>query len=309
MSYVFSKMLQTNVNYVKNVEWYRSQYGLKSAGGLLTTSGANTTAKNLEVLHKCKNFLIVNKPYNLVMYQYGKNASPGEPTLLQLVRDKFPMYFDPRITGGFHILHRLDSITSGCVCIPLTYFSQRLAVEAFTSNKVSKQYLSLVYGRFDEKAADFSGVKIDKDDGSFLIDKPIGEDLRRLKYSRCTITDRHANRLDYCVYPQHSVTRIKVLEYGTYKGKECTKVLVQPVTGKRHQIRVHMAYLGHEIVGDTCYGCDDFDSYRTMLHAYKLQLRIDTKQRMFLKAIAPDPFLTSVDPDWQPETVVNKLTV
>jgi 23S rRNA-/tRNA-specific pseudouridylate synthase len=304
MSYVFSKLLQTNVNYVKNVEWYRLQYALKNIS-LPTASGANTTPETLEVLHKCKHFLIVNKPYNLVMYRYGKNASPGETTLLEIVRDKFPMYFDPRITGGFHILHRLDSVTSGCVCIPLTYFSQRLAVEAFRNGDANKQYLSLVHGRLNETIADFSGVKLGSD-GSFIINKPIGEDLRRLKYSRCTTTDKHANRLDYCIHPQNSITRVKVLEYGTYKGQDCTKVLVEPVTGKRHQIRVHMAYVGHEIVGDTCYGRGDFDSYRTMLHAYKLQIRINTKQRMFLKAIAPDPFVSSVDPDWRPEAVVNK---
>jgi 23S rRNA-/tRNA-specific pseudouridylate synthase len=68
-----------------------------------------------------------------------------------------------------------------------------------------------------------------------------------------------------------------------------------------------MAYLGHEIVGDLRYGLDDFDSYRAMLHAYKLSIRLDTRSRMFLKATAPDPFVTQIDPDWQPVAVVNKL--
>ena len=80
-------------------------------------------------------------------------------------------------------------------------------------------------------------------------------------------------------------------------------------TGKRHQIRVHCQFLGHLIVGDTAYGIGDYDTYRTMLHSYKIVLKIDTKRRQFLKAKAEDPFVNSVDPDYVPLNVVNKLNM
>ena len=92
-----------------------------------------------------------------------------------------------------------------------------------------------------------------------------------------------------------------------YRDQKCTKLLVKPVTGKRHQIRVHLAYLEHDIVGDMVYGRDDFGAYRTMLHAYKLKIQVNTKQRMFVKAVAADPFVSEIDPDWKSETVVNKI--
>ena len=75
------------------------------------------------------------------------------------------------------------------------------------------------------------------------------------------------------------------------------------------QIRVHCQFLGHLIVGDTAYGIGDYDTYRTMLHSYKIVLKIDTKRRQFLKAKAEDPFVNSVDPDYVPLNVVNKLNM
>lgn len=288
--YVNSKLLSTNVVYLKNVDWYRSQYTLKNL---------QKCTDNLEILFKSKHFLIVNKPYDLVLYDYHKTFRTTK-TLFELIKEKFPYYFDPRLTGGFHVLHRLDSATSGCLCIPLNYFSKRIAYEAFISRNVDKYYLALVYGHIRPS---------DEPDGFFEVNVPIGEDLTRLKYARCTQFDLNGNKVMYCTEPEKAITKIKVLEHGTYKSKDCSKILIQPITGKRHQLRVHLQYLGHPIVGDTCYGIDDFDSYRTMLHSYRLNIKIDTKQRMFIKAKAPDTFVPEVDPDWKPNQIINPLNV
>lgn len=136
---------------------------------------------------------------------------------------------------------------------------------------------------------------------------PVGDNTDQLRYSRCTPVDPNGQATVNCLDPQESRTLLKVLEYGTYKGKAATKVLLQAMTGRRHQLRVHLKYLGHPVVGDMCYGEDDFDTYRTMLHAYKLKIRIDTHERMFVKAHAPDPFLNELDPDWQPQRVLHQL--
>jgi 23S rRNA-/tRNA-specific pseudouridylate synthase len=300
MTYVFSKLLQPNVNYLKNVHWYRLQYTLKN-------KSVDFKPQDLEVLYKSKHFLIVNKPYDLIMYEYGKNADKI-PSLYDYLKEKFPMYYDPRLRGGFHVLHRLDSVTSGCLCVPLNYFSQRLGVEAFENGRANKNYLALVYGRLDEKVLDLYGVKKEKnanESNSFTIDVKTGEDLRRFKFSRCTEFDKNGNKLDYCVYTTNSITNIKVLEYGTYKGKDCTKLLIQPITGRRHQIRVHLTYLDHPIVGDLTYGLDDFDAYRTMLHSYQLNMELDTKKK--IRAIAADPFISEIDPDLKSIEIVNKI--
>lgn len=138
MSHVNPNLL-ARVTYLKNVNWFRNQHTLKK----------NLTGlyDNIPVLYKSKHFLIMNKPPDMIVYNFKENQS-NMPSLYDYLREKFPFYYDPRLTGGFHVLHRLDAITSGVICIPLNYFSQRLAVSAFTNNKVEKYYLAL--GEFYE---------------------------------------------------------------------------------------------------------------------------------------------------------------
>jgi 23S rRNA-/tRNA-specific pseudouridylate synthase len=226
------------------------------------------------------------------------------------MKEKYSYYYDPRLTGGFHVLHRLDSVTSGAICVPLNYYSQNFAAKAFENNQVKKYYLALVYGivKFDE-IKKCAGVKIDRDNEIINVDVPIGDDLRNHGYKRSTVHDKIGNKLDFCANAQKSRTMLRILEYGTYKGRDCTKVILKPITGKRHQLRVVMDYLGYPIVGDTNYGVDDFDTYRTMLHSYKLEIRINTKEREFIKGKAMDPFLNNVDPDWKPHTIINELKI
>ena len=140
MSYsVYSKILPPNVHYLKNIEWYRLNHTLKS-------THARASAQNLQVLFKNKHFLIVNKPYDLVVYDFKPGPYKPANTLMDILGEKFPIYYDPRLRGGFHVLHRLDAVTSGCFCVPLNYFSFRVGLEAFVKKKAEKFYLALVYG-------------------------------------------------------------------------------------------------------------------------------------------------------------------
>lgn len=295
-------ILPTHINYLKQVYWYRSQFTLKKLSLPLTINSAAE-------LFKSKNYLILNKPYDLIVYHYKKETK-SMPSLYELMKDKYSYYYDPRLTGGFHVLHRLDSVTSGCICVPLNYYSQNYAAKAFENNQVNKYYLALVYGKVNyDEIQKFAGVGIDRDKEIVSVQVPIGDDVRNHGYKRCTANDKTGSKLDYCANAQKTHTQFRILEYGTYKGRDCTKVLLKPITGKRHQLRVVMDYLGYPIVGDTNYGVDDFDAYRTMLHSYKIEIRINTKEREFVKGKAPDPFLNSVDPDWKPHTIINELKI
>lgn len=126
--------LISKLAYLKNVNWYRSQHTIKKA--------MDDKNPAIPVLFKSKYFLILNKPHDLIVYNF-KKGQIGMPSLYDYLKENFPYYYDPRLTGGFHVLHRLDAITSGAICVPLNYFSQRLAVQAFTAGKVEKYYLAL----------------------------------------------------------------------------------------------------------------------------------------------------------------------
>ena len=201
MSYVNQNLI-SSLAYLKNVNWFRNQHTIKSA----MKSG------EVPMLYKSKHFLILNKPFDMIVYNFNKQTS-SMPSLYSYLREKYPYYYDPRLTGGFHVLHRLDAITSGVICIPLNYFSQRIAVQAFKTENVEKYYLALVYGK----------IKYKKE---FTIDVPIGDDINNYSYLKCPSIDETGGKNSLCVNPQEAQTKVQVIEYGTYKGKECSKLVI-----------------------------------------------------------------------------------
>ena len=133
MSYVNPNLI-SSLTHLKNVNWFRSQHTLKKTLQSLYT--------NVPVLYKSEHFLILNKPPDMITYNF-KEGQHGMPSLYEHLKENFPLLYDPRLTGGFHVLHRLDSVTSGAICVPLNYFSQRIAVKVFEEGKAEKYYLAL----------------------------------------------------------------------------------------------------------------------------------------------------------------------
>lgn len=77
----------------------------------------------------------------------------------------------------------------------------------------------------------------------------------------------------YCKNPRRSVTKLLLLERGYYNNKPVSKILLKPITGRRHQLRLHCTEIGHCIVGDYTYsGKSDISPPRMFLHAYRLIL-------------------------------------
>ncbi|KAI2666187.1 RNA pseudouridylate synthase domain-containing protein 1 [Labeo rohita] len=100
-------------------------------------------------------------------------------------------------------------------------------------------------------------------------------------------------------------TELTVLEYGEYDGDPVTKVLLQPLTGRTHQLRVHCSAIGHPIVGDYTYSLRTDDApYRMMLHAYFLHIPLEHEP---IHVTAPDPFVPTLDSKWEPRRCVNVL--
>ncbi|XP_004706178.2 RNA pseudouridylate synthase domain-containing protein 1 [Echinops telfairi] len=110
-----------------------------------------------------------------------------------------------------------------------------------------------------------------------------------------------------CENPKPSLTELMVLEHGLYSGDPVSKVLLQPLTGRTHQLRVHCSAQGHPVVGDLTYGRGggwEEQPFRMMLHALYLRVPTDVER---VEACTPDPFVPALDACWSPHTLVRPL--
>lgn len=130
---------------------------------------------------------------------------------------------------GLAPAHRLDRGTSGCLLLTRDAATARHFDLAFRQRRIGKEYLAVVDGTL---AAD-----------EFVVDAPLGIDPR----SRVT------NKVAVAAEGAPASTRCVVLA----RGSDRTLVRALPATGRRHQIRVHLAHVGHPIVGDLLYGADE----------------------------------------------------
>jgi tRNA pseudouridine32 synthase/23S rRNA pseudouridine746 synthase len=149
------------------------------------------------------------------------------------------------------VVHRLDQATSGLMVFARGAVIQRSLSQAFAAQRVSKRYVAVVLG------------KVEGSEGR--IDLPLAADWPR----------RPMQRVDYDS-GKPSVTRWSVLERDLPAQR--TRLALQPLTGRTHQLRVHLAALGHAIVGDALYATQSVQTSmqpqpRLLLHACELHLR------------------------------------
>lgn len=195
----------------------------------------------IEVLHEDAAILVVNKPPGIVMH-----PAPGNWTgtllnaLVHHVRRGAPSGDGDgqRIRPG--LVHRLDKGTSGVLVIAKTDAAHRHLSRQFHAHSIHRVYLALVAG-----AVVRGGI----------IDQALGRDTRDAR----RISPRSAA-------PRRAVTEYRVAER---LGPDATLVEVRPRTGRMHQIRVHLASIGHAVLGDATYGAMPADPAlgRPMLHA------------------------------------------
>jgi len=192
----------------------------------------------LDVLYEDEYLAVIDKPTSLVVH-----PAPGHPdgTLVNALLNRYgslPAPEDPIRPG---IVHRLDKDTSGVILIARREKAYFDLTAQFKEREVEKEYLALVEGTFSENEG--------------LIDAPIGRD-------RSDKTKR-AVRLG----GKEAKTRFFVeSEFPT-----ATLLKVKPLTGRTHQIRVHLKYIGHKILGDNYYG--GRQCKRLMLHANEIAFR------------------------------------
>ena len=205
----------------------------------------------LPLLYLDEHLLLVSKPAGLL-------AVPGRGDDKQ---DCLSARLQAQVPGAL-IVHRLDMATSGLMLMARSLTVQRALGHAFEQRLVHKRYEAVVHGHL---APDSEWNEIDL---------PVGADWPR----------RPRQQVDP-VHGKPSRTRWRLLGH---EGAH-SRVLLEPLTGRTHQLRVHLQALGHAIVGDALYAPDDgASSPRLLLHASELRLAHPvTAQALFIHDPAP----------------------
>lgn len=191
----------------------------------------------IDILYQDDDLLILNKPAGLLTVP-GKGPEKQDCLINRAIR------FNPNA----RVVHRLDQGTSGLVMIPLNYQTLRTLTRQFEGRGIHKRYQAVVSGL------------LEKDEGE--VDLPLICDWPNRPLQKVCFEQGKA-----------ALTRYQAVSRDTSRGT--TRVELEPVSGRTHQLRVHMLSLGHPIVGDQLYAPPAIQAMapRLLLHASHLQLR------------------------------------
>jgi 23S rRNA pseudouridine1911/1915/1917 synthase len=222
-----------------------------------------------EIIYEDENFLAVSKPAGLLVHAAGKDNK--EKTLVDWLLEKYPEIKE--IGDDFEtrpgIVHRLDRDTSGVIIVAKNQKTFDYLKNLFGTREIKKTYLALAIGEVSP--------------GEGTINKPI-----RLKNGSVKRTVWEGKD------EKQATTEYKVLDYlkiRTQKGGQVFSLLgVYPKTGRTHQIRVHLASIGHPIAGDALYGPkkSNFGLRRQFLHAQSIEFTDMSGKRMKIEVDLPD---------------------
>jgi len=210
------------------------------------------SANTLPVLYEDDNVIVVDKPVGILAH--AKGALTDEFSVAEFFRPQTTFGSDTNRPG---IVHRLDRDTSGVMIGAKNADAAKLLARQFQDRKAKKTYIAVLDGVPKEHEA--------------LIDLPIGRN------------PKHPSQFKVDPNGKSATTAYEVIES---KGNK-TLIKLMPRSGRTHQLRVHMAYLGTPIRGDRVYGKE---ASRLFLHAKSLEITIPGGERMTFESPLPSNF-------------------
>ncbi|SJL85270.1 23S rRNA pseudouridine(1911/1915/1917) synthase RluD [Vibrio palustris] len=220
----------------------------------------------LEIVYEDDDIIVINKPRDFVVHP---GAGTPDGTILNALLYHYPQIAEVPRAG---IVHRLDKDTTGLMVVAKTVPAQTRLVRALQKRNITREYEAIAIGTMT---------------GGGQVDKPIGRHATKRTLMAVTISGRPA------------VTHYRVAEH----FREHTRIRLRLETGRTHQIRVHMSYIQHPLLGDQAYGgraripkgateelAEEIRAFdRQALHA--VMLRFDhpiTKETLEFHAPVPD---------------------
>jgi tRNA pseudouridine32 synthase / 23S rRNA pseudouridine746 synthase len=213
---------------------------------------STTNDTSIEIVYQDEFLLVANKPAD--MLSVPGRGPDKQDCLISRIQQSFP---------NAKTVHRLDMATSGLIIIALSHDSQRALSKLFEQRQVDKTYQAIVYGL------------VEQDRGK--VDLPLICDWPNRPRQKVCHDSGKPSQTEYHVISQDN-------------DKQHTRISLHPITGRSHQLRVHMQALGHPILGDYFYAEDQAlaASERLCLHAQKLSFKHPFTEEMIRLNSEPD---------------------
>ena len=199
----------------------------------------NVEAENLpiDIVYEDDDLLIINKASGMVVHPAPGNYTG---TLVNALLYRFNLTSGDSMRPG--IVHRLDKDTSGLMLVAKNDFTHEKLSEMIAKKEVERKYLAIVDGVIKHQTG--------------TIDAPIGRDINNRQ--KMAVTDQNA---------KEAVTNFKVLE--RFNNNTLIECILE--TGRTHQIRVHLSYIGYPVNNDPLYGRGKCTPFGQMLHSYSIK--------------------------------------
>lgn len=256
----------------------------------------------MDVIYEDRDFIVINKPAGLLVHPvrsrapqgarstrftraasngvHGTRLNSNEKTLVDWLIAKYPevksVGDNPEERPG--IVHRLDKETSGLMVIARNQKAFEYLKNLFQNHEVKKTYLGLVLGRTEK---------------SFKISKPIGQKRGSLK---------RTVRLDNAKMIKDALTEFEAVKFFKFRESELTLIKARPLTGRTHQIRIHLNSINHPVLGDKLYGgkiqlriSEELGLKRHFLHAESMEFTSPAGSRLKFTADLPSDLSQALD--------------
>ena len=237
------KMIKEDYIYVNN-KVVKASYKLKLTDiitikeGYVEVPDILPTKMPLDIVYEDKDLMIINKPSGLVVHPGSGNFNN---TLVNGLMAYTKALSDGEAEFRPGIVHRIDKDTSGLIIIAKNNIMHEELSKMFKAHTIKREYIALLVGELPHN--------------TMTIDAPIGRDPKyRQKMAVTSINSKNA------------ITHVTVLK--RYQGYTLVKCLLE--TGRTHQIRVHMKYIGYPVFNDPVYSNKTIDDFGQFLHSYSV---------------------------------------
>ena len=230
--------------------------------GFVKEMSLEATKMEIDIVYEDEYLMVINKDSGVVVHPGAGNSND---TLVNGL-----LYYNKTLSKGEEfrpgIVHRLDKDTSGLMIVAKDDKAHELLADDFKNKRIHREYIALLDGVFPQKKA--------------IIDAPIGR------------SKQYFDKMEVCKDCKKAITNLEVIK----KYKDYTLVKLVLETGRTHQIRVHLAYIGYPVHNDPVYSnkvCTDFGQF---LHSAYLKFKHPiTGEVLEFNSKLPEEFQTFID--------------